>query len=87
MHESMIVDGDTHSHGGQVIASGPFGASQGKRFVCEGDEAVCYLHGGTRVATATARMVIDGRRVARHGDTLECGAVIEASSTLGSSTS
>jgi uncharacterized Zn-binding protein involved in type VI secretion len=87
MYESMIVDGDTHSHGGQVIASRLIGSTQEKRFVCEGDEAVCYQHGSTRVATATARMVIDGCRVARHGDTLACGAVIQASSTLGSSKS
>jgi uncharacterized Zn-binding protein involved in type VI secretion len=85
MYKPMIVDGDTHSHGGQVIASQALGSSTGKRFVCEGDEAVCYLHGTTSVATATAHLCIDGRRVACDGDTLGCGAVIQTSSTLGSS--
>jgi uncharacterized Zn-binding protein involved in type VI secretion len=75
----MIIDGDTHSHGGRVTASSSHAACDGAAYVCEGDVALCHIHGITHVATATSLMWIDERQVALEGDTLACGATLRSS--------
>jgi uncharacterized Zn-binding protein involved in type VI secretion len=79
MTKALIVVGDTHSHGGNVLGASSKMYVHGKVLVCEGDEAICSLHGRTHVADATSNIICYGRRVARDGDHLACGGVLKAS--------
>jgi len=79
MSKPFALDRDKHSHGGYVMAAQTTDNCTSRAFVCEGDSAVCQVHGSTRVASASSHLFIDGRCVALDGDKLACGAVIIAS--------
>lgn len=78
MAKPFALDHDKHSHGGYVIARQDIGYVNGKRFVCERDEAVCHVHGKTYVLKSTSHLFVNDRLVALHGDKLACGAAIIA---------
>lgn len=82
MPTPLIVDGDTHSHGGHVNASASTSSTDGRAHICEGDIAVCHIHGLTQVATATSLIWVNERRVALEGDLLACGALLRSSQRI-----
>jgi uncharacterized Zn-binding protein involved in type VI secretion len=81
----FIVLGDKTDHGGVVIESSGFTATQGKGIARVGDRVTCPLkdHGGvTVIVTGDPNVIIDGKAAARHGDRTACGAtLISAQST------
>lgn len=79
MSKPLIVVGDSHSHGGNVLTSSSHMDIGGKLVVCLGDEAICHVHGRTHVAQASSNLTCFGRTVACDGDRLACGGVLRAS--------
>jgi len=79
MSKSFIRVGDTHSHGGEVIAGAPNSNAGGKAIARVGDPAVCQIHGPTTIVTGDSNVKYDGRPVARDGDKVACGASLIAS--------
>ncbi|SKB88183.1 PAAR domain-containing protein [Luteibacter sp. 22Crub2.1] len=79
MSKPLIIVGDSHSHGGNVLNSSADMDIGGKLVACEGDEALCHVHGLTKIGAATSNITCGGRRVACDGDRLACGAVLKAS--------
>lgn len=79
MPKPFIVVGDTHSHGGQVIAGAPGSNTGGKAIARIGDPAICQIHGPTTIVTGDSNVKYAGEPVARDGDKLACGATLIAS--------
>lgn len=79
--KKYIVVGDTHSHGGRVVAGAPNSRIGGRAIARVGDAAVCDIHGPTVIAQASGNAVYEGRAAAADGDLLACGARLIASQT------
>jgi uncharacterized Zn-binding protein involved in type VI secretion len=79
MSKPFIRVGDTHSHGGQVVAGAPNSNADGKAIARVGDPAICQIHGPTTIVTGDSNVEYDGQFVAREGDKLACGASLIAS--------
>ena len=84
MTRPIIVLGDATNHGGKVIQGAPTATINGIAIARVGDAVTCPKrgHGTTVIATGDANMLVDGKPVARHGDTTACGAVLISSQTL-----
>jgi uncharacterized Zn-binding protein involved in type VI secretion len=67
----LIVLGDKTSHGGAVLEASQHSDSGGIGLARVGDKVSCPIHGDTA-------MIVDGKPVARHGDTVGCGATLIA---------
>jgi uncharacterized Zn-binding protein involved in type VI secretion len=76
MGRPFIVLDDKASNQGQVIEASQV-STAGKRIARVGDRVSC--HPDCRIATGDPHTLIDGRAVARHGDTTTCGATLIAS--------
>lgn len=74
MSRLLIVVGDHHSHGGTLTEGCARSRIDGRAIVREGDEADCPTHGRTQVVDASSRATFYGRKAARDGDRLACGA-------------
>ena len=85
MSRPVIVTGDRTGHGGVVIEGAPLTDTHGKSIARVGDRVTCPKegHGGvTIIATGDSTLIIDGRPVARHGDTTSCGAMLLSSQAV-----
>jgi uncharacterized Zn-binding protein involved in type VI secretion len=80
MGRPFIVLGDQTDHGGEVIEASGVSDTNGLRIARVGDKVRCRWHGGdTEIVSGDPTMVIDGKPVARDGDTTSCGATLIAS--------
>ncbi|MBB3257462.1 putative Zn-binding protein involved in type VI secretion [Paraburkholderia bannensis] len=79
--KKYIVVGDTHSHGGRVVAGAPNSRIAGKAIARIGDAAVCAIHGPTVIVEGSGNAKYDGRAAATDGDLLACGGRLIASQT------
>ena len=84
MPGKLIVLGDKTSHGGTVIEASGESSIGGIRIARLGDRHSCPIpgHGVNPIVTGDATLLIDGKPVARMGDTTACGAVLIASQVL-----
>ena len=78
MSGPLIRLGDKTSHGGAVIEASAHSDSGGVGIARVGDKASCPMHGVAPIVTGDATMIVDGKPVARHGDTTACGATLIA---------
>lgn len=77
MSKLVIVVGDTHTGGGQVITGSTFTNIDGLPVARVNDMALCLLHRGTfPIAVGDFTFIVDGEAVARHGDKLACGCML-----------
>ena len=82
MARALIRVGDSTSHGGSVTeASMTMRSEDGRGFARVGDKVSCPIkgHGTNAIATGDPTFILDGRPVAREGDTTACGATLIAS--------
>jgi uncharacterized Zn-binding protein involved in type VI secretion len=79
--KNYIVVGDTHSHGGRVVAGAPYSRIEGKAIARIGDPAVCAIHGATVIVEGSGSAKYEGRAAAMEGDLLACGGRLIASQT------
>jgi uncharacterized Zn-binding protein involved in type VI secretion len=77
----VIRLGDQTSHGGTVIEASPHTTSAEIAVARLGDKTSCPRagHGVNPIVSGDATMIVDGKPVARHGDTTACGAILIAS--------
>ncbi|RAS26342.1 PAAR domain-containing protein [Paraburkholderia bryophila] len=74
-----IVEGDTHSHGGQVLSGAPHSRIKGRAIARLYDPAICEIHGPTYIARVSGNARFAGQPAACDGDELACGARLIAS--------
>lgn len=84
MTKPFIVIGDKTSHGGAVVEASGASDVAGKKIARVGDKVSCPNHGSTTIATGDPTVIVDGKPVARHGDTTACGAKLIASQSTAS---
>ena len=72
MGKPFIVDGDTTTKRGRVIASATTTTTHGKPIARVGDKVTC--HRDCRITSGDTTMIIDGQAAAREGDSVSCGA-------------
>jgi uncharacterized Zn-binding protein involved in type VI secretion len=82
MTQRLICIGDSHSHGGKVVSSTTPGFVDGLAVACVGDNATCHIHGNVTIVDNDGTMYFLGRKAAREGDKLSCGASLIASQSL-----
>jgi uncharacterized Zn-binding protein involved in type VI secretion len=87
MGSNVACVGDKTTHGGTIVTGNEFYKVQGKAAAQLGDLVPCPKCGGSFpiVTSQAPQTVVYGRPLAYHGDKLSCGAVIEASAQLFSS--
>jgi uncharacterized Zn-binding protein involved in type VI secretion len=74
---AIVLAGDCIDHGGYVIASDSSFIVNNKPVALIGDEALCAMHGLTKIIASEMVDVLSGdKQVARIGDKTECGATI-----------
>jgi len=73
MSKPFIRVGDTHSHGGQVVAGAPNSNADGKAIARVGDPAICQIHGPTTIVTGDSNVKYDGQFVAVKGTSWPAG--------------
>lgn len=75
-----IVQGDTTSHGGTVLAGDAIFIADGKPVARMGDPVACPKCKGVFPINSATEILIgsNGQRVARHGDKTACGAILIA---------
>lgn len=73
---AFILEGDTTSHGGRVLACTPTNKVDGRPLALLGGQVSCPKCGGIYpiVGVKNLGMTFDGRPVASEGDTTACGA-------------
>ncbi|MCK4139994.1 PAAR domain-containing protein [Ralstonia pseudosolanacearum] len=83
MSQTMIVVGDTTTHGGRVITGSETHTIRGKSIARLGDLVDCpehypdgRPHGVNPIIEAHPTFEIGGRRVALHGHRTECGCTL-----------
>ena len=74
--------GDPSNHGGVIISSASRTMANGILVARMGDMHVCPLpgHGVTPIVTGSGKTLVEGKPIARVGDSTGCGAVIVAGS-------
>jgi uncharacterized Zn-binding protein involved in type VI secretion len=77
----IIRLGDKTSHGGVVASASQVSLSGGIAIARVGDSVTCPRagHNSCVITTGDATMIVDGKPVARHGDSTSCGATLIAS--------
>lgn len=68
--------GDTHSHGGFIIAGSPDTFANGIPVARQSDPAMCVIHGMVQIIGGSSTVFANGMKVARVQDMLSCGAII-----------
>ncbi|AWT13149.1 PAAR domain-containing protein [Stenotrophomonas maltophilia] len=80
MQRAVIVVGDRTTGGGEVLTGAPSTFINNTAVARVGDKASCPKHGGFfAIVTGDHTFMIDGRPLARHGDSLACGCRLLAS--------
>lgn len=80
MQRVVIVVGDRTTGGGEVLTGAPSTFINNIAVARMGDKASCPKHGGFfAIVTGDHTFTIDGRPLARHGDSLACGCRLLAS--------
>lgn len=76
-----IVLGDKTTHGGTVISASGFSATGGVKVARVGDMTICPRkgHGACPIVSGDSTVIVDGKAVAREGDSTACGAKLIAS--------
>lgn len=73
----VAIIGSTISHGGVVTAGSTKTKTQIAFVARQGDAVTCDTHGSTTIATGSPTCLdLDGKLIARIGDTTACGATI-----------
>lgn len=74
---NIVLDGDTGSHGGIVIASGPH-TSDGRRVALVGDTYMCAIptHGVQTIVSGSGVAFHNGVPLAITGSVTSCGAIL-----------
>lgn len=79
----LILDGDTTSHGGNVIVNDKRMTISGEKVACIGDDVYCpHCKGIYPIIAGAERVHYRGLNVAVEGNTTSCGAVLLASQQL-----
>jgi uncharacterized Zn-binding protein involved in type VI secretion len=74
----VIRQGDTlREHGGKVL-EGHY-LCHGQPIACQGDAAICNLHGPTHIAEGSDLSLVDGQPVAIDGHRCDCGCTLVSS--------
>lgn len=88
MSLSIIVVGDSTSHGGRVITGSDIHTIGGKSIACLNDLVDCperypdgRPHGVNKIIEAQPSFTIGGEHVALHGHRTECGCTLIGSTT------
>ena len=69
--------GDTISHGGSITSASSVTRTVGNFVVRQGDTVSCNSHGAQTVSNGSpTRKDLDGKKIARIGDPISCGATI-----------
>ncbi len=76
MSRPFILLGDALSHGGTVTSASVQSDVGGVPIARMGDACLCEKHGPTTIVTGDPTLIIDGKAVARSGDTTACGATL-----------
>lgn len=78
MSRPFIRLGDSTSHGGCVAEASPQTDSMHSQVARVGDRVPCPIpgHGAPPIVTGDATLIVDGKPVARAGDTTGCGAIL-----------
>jgi uncharacterized Zn-binding protein involved in type VI secretion len=74
----VIRLGDKTSHGGTVVEASALSESGGRGIARMGDRTVCPTHGASPIVSGDISCIVDGKPLARHGDTTACGATLIA---------
>ena len=74
----LIRLGDSTSHGGVVLEASTMSDCEGIGIARMGDQVSCPMHGDGAIVSGDMTMIVDGKPVARHGDTTACGAMLIA---------
>jgi uncharacterized Zn-binding protein involved in type VI secretion len=74
--------GDTSNHGGTIITAASSTFINGKLAARKGDLHSCPIpgHGVTPITSGSDSVIVEGRPIARIGDTVGCGAIINSGS-------
>lgn len=77
---SVILEGDSTTHGGKVISGSDRIKIRGRRAARKGDLVSCPLHGNNEIIEGSDRMKDKGIPMALDGHRAQCGCVLIASS-------
>ena len=78
----IVLDGDSGSHGGTVIATTVKAEAEGKKIVRNGDTYQCPTHGDNPITTpGTTKSEAEGQLIAVNGAQAQCGGIITSSAT------
>lgn len=78
--QPFIIQGDTTSHGGIVLAGSPFSDCEGKPIARVGDMVACpKCRGVFPIVEGDQSNIVDGAAVAYHGCKVACGASLISS--------
>ncbi|MGV2292996.1 PAAR domain-containing protein [Trinickia sp. YCB016] len=75
----VIRVGDRTSSNGEVLRGSETCFFMGKGVARIGDPVSCPKHGDNHISSATSQALDNGREVAQHGDTCECGCTLVSS--------
>lgn len=76
----IVLDGDTGSHGGQVVSGCVKSYCEGELIVREGDIYQCPIHGNNPIVDPkTVKSWAEGELIAVDGAVASCGATIISS--------
>lgn len=67
---------DTSDHGGNIITAAAKTYYNGRRVARIGDILNCPIHGPNPIVEGSAKQIVEGAKVARHGDHTACGAAL-----------
>jgi len=78
----VIRLGDTSTHGGAVVTSAARTHYENKLAARIGDILDCPIHGPNPIVEGSAKQIVEGSPLARHGDHTACGAALISSATI-----
>ncbi|MGF6853902.1 PAAR domain-containing protein [Paraburkholderia sp. CI3] len=77
---NLAYEGDTTSHGGNILTGSDRIKVNGRRAARIGDRVSCPIHGDNEIVEGSDRMKDGTTPLSRDGDHTQCGAVLIASS-------
>lgn len=76
--KAVVRQGDVLLEFGGLVLQGHY-LCHGQPVACQGDAAICNLHGPTVIVEGSSLMTVDGCPVALHGHRCACGCSLVSS--------